>query len=300
METQTSFISDLYKKKSDYNNPDQATTLEQSLMKILIRKLIITILAIVFNSQYLQANAINDDSTFVGNSNDYVEDTLRIPSKDEIVASGIPNCAIPAQAYFECLKSDNANLWSELSVKESTLYSEWQDFDAYCFFVNPTMKRTDEYPLVDVWAHNANKRKSKLMYHQVDDSIDTRNVVGIDWMYGGKDHSEPILILSTIGTTQTCHYDYYTVIIDVLKDRIITLKGQKFVSILHIYDEILPAYAIGWNESYILTTTSDWKFGKKGDLLFSYLNIYDSNGSLIRKIALPIKNVPGPNEVDRK
>lgn len=34
METQTSFISDLYKKKSDYNNPDQATTQEQSLIQL--------------------------------------------------------------------------------------------------------------------------------------------------------------------------------------------------------------------------------------------------------------------------
>lgn len=268
-------------------------------MKILIRKLIITLLVIVFNSQYLQANAINDDSTFVGNSNDYVEDTLRIPSKDEIVASGIPNCAIPAKAYFECLKSGNANLWSELSMKESTLYSEWQDFDTYCFFVNPTMKRTDEYPLVDVWAYNANNRKSKLVYHQVDDSIDIRNVVGIDWMYGGKDHSEPILILSTIGTINA-HYDYNTIIINALTSKQKILKGHKFVSVMHIYDEILPAYAIGWNESYILTTTSDWKVVKKRDVLVSYLDIYDSYGSLIRRLALPIKNVPGPKEVDRK
>lgn len=34
METQTSFISALYKKKSDYNNPDQATTQEQSLIQL--------------------------------------------------------------------------------------------------------------------------------------------------------------------------------------------------------------------------------------------------------------------------
>lgn len=34
MGTQTSFISDLYKKKSDYNNPDQATTQEQSLIQL--------------------------------------------------------------------------------------------------------------------------------------------------------------------------------------------------------------------------------------------------------------------------
>ena len=34
METQTSFISALYKKKSDYNNPDQETTQEQSLIQL--------------------------------------------------------------------------------------------------------------------------------------------------------------------------------------------------------------------------------------------------------------------------
>ena len=34
METQTYFISALYKKKSDYNNPDQATTQEQSLIQL--------------------------------------------------------------------------------------------------------------------------------------------------------------------------------------------------------------------------------------------------------------------------
>lgn len=34
MGTQTSFISALYKKKSDYNNPDQATTQEQSLIQL--------------------------------------------------------------------------------------------------------------------------------------------------------------------------------------------------------------------------------------------------------------------------
>lgn len=34
MEAQTSFISALYQKKSDYNNPDQATTQEQSLIQL--------------------------------------------------------------------------------------------------------------------------------------------------------------------------------------------------------------------------------------------------------------------------
>lgn len=266
---------------------------------VFMNRLLVVILAINFIFANAQAVVTISDSTVLDTVSNDFGDSVRIPSKDEIVASGIPNCAIPTKAYFECLKSDNANLWSELSMKESTLYSEWQDYDAYCFFVNPTMKRTDEYPLVDVWAYNANKHKSKLVYHQVDDSIDIRNVVGIDWMYGGKDHSEPILILSTIGSINA-HYDYNTIIINALTSKQKILKGHKFVSVMHIYDEILPAYAIGWNESYILTTTSDWKVVKKRDVLVSYLNIYDSNGSLIRKLALPIKIVPEPNEIEQK
>ena len=34
MPANNTFISDLYKKKSDYNNPDQATTQEQSLIQL--------------------------------------------------------------------------------------------------------------------------------------------------------------------------------------------------------------------------------------------------------------------------
>jgi hypothetical protein len=258
-------------------------------------KKIFSIIIVLLYGFCLHAQSISQDS--LDALEDTVEtDTTSIPPKEVVLASGIPNGAIPAKAYFESLSSHYCNGWNEISMIESRLSSLWQDFDVYYFFVKPTAKRAWEYPLVDVWTYNANKHKSKLVYHQVDDSIDSRNVVGIDWMYGGKDHSEPILIMSTIGTTQTCHYDYYTVIIDVLKGRGITLKGHKFVSVLHIYDEILPAYAIGLNESYVITTTSDWKFGKKGDPLFSYLNIYDSKGSLIRKLALPVKKVPLPTE----
>ena len=258
-------------------------------IKMFIKRLIVIILAIVFHGEYLQANAINNDSVIVSNVSNDSDEAIRIPSKDEIVASGIPNCVMPAKAYFNSLNSHCVYLWNELDLKESALSSTWQDFDVYYFFVKPTMKKMDEFPLIDIWAYNATKRQSKLVYHQVDDSVDICNVVGIDWMYGGKAHSTPIMILSTIGTIQG-HYEYSTVIIDVLKGKVVSLKDQKLVSVLHLYDEMVPIWDVGLHESYILTTRSNWKL--KFDELVPYLYIFDCKGALVRKISLPIQSVP--------
>lgn len=249
-------------------------------------------LIILFSSCIcLHAHTFSQDSSNVLEDT-IKEDTIKIPTKEEVVASGIPAGAVPAKAYFAGLGSHCGDVWNEVAMIENRLFSQWQDYDVCYFFVNPMMNRVEEYPLVDIWAYNANKQKAILVYHQIDDSIDIRNIIGIDWMYGGKTKSEPIVILSTIGTTQTSHYDYNTVIINILTGKQVVLKEQKFVYVLHLYDEILLTYAIGSNESYILTTTSDYKNIKGKDFLIPNLSVYNSNGILVRRIPLPNQFIP--------
>lgn len=200
---------------------------------------------------------------------------------DVIVASGIPDSAIPAKAYFyhgDSIGKEEA--WTGRWLEQSCLTSEDQFFGTYYFFVKPTLWREFELPTIDIWVYDAVRKKSKLVYSQPDDEDNMLNISDMDFGFyitskdssflnpGSKESitlsvktAHPTIILSCFGEASTPHAVSSTMIINVENGAIRTLEGQKFVALMSTEDRALMAAEIGLSRSYIITT--DTKYDSK-------------------------------------
>ena len=218
------------------------------------------------NSTCIMNKAVrSDDGTF----------TETAITKESLYASGIPENAVPAKAFFVDDSISKEEAWSKKYINESCLKSYEQDFDTYYFFISQTRIREYESPLIDIWCYNAEEKTSKRVYHQFGNDNDIPNIVDIHWTYDivSKDtiiqapvskktfgvidkQPKPILILCQIQTLFTPHSSYNVELVDITSGKTIILKGEKFVSVFETDDTLLPATEIGLARRYILTTTS--------------------------------------------
>ncbi|MDY6269867.1 MAG: hypothetical protein SPL43_00580 [Prevotella sp.] len=258
-----------------------------NLIKIRIKKIIATKALLLLMSLLLATSSSaeiksNNDSTgnrirFALKVEDGAIDMNKLATRDEILSSGIPKNAIPAESYFTEQDIPENEAWSKIALEKSRIYSELQDFDDYYFFVEPIEERNLEHPLVDIWMYD-NKRHSACKIFQQDRNDSTSlNIIDLDWTYdiesvdsavesdeGGSIKikvykAKPILVISAIETCETPHLYYYTYIIDPSTNKSKIIEGQKFSGIFKPDDTGLMANEIGLTKGLIMTTTTEYK-----------------------------------------
>lgn len=236
-------------------------------------------------------------------------DMNKLVTRDEILSSGIPRNAIPAKSYFTEQDIPENEAWSKIALEKSRLYSEWQDFDDYYFFVEPIEERDLEHPLVDIWMYDNKKHSACKVFKQDRNDSTSLNIIDLDWTYdiesvdsaveaeeGGSIKikvykAKPILVISAIETCETPHPYYYTYIIDPSTNKSKIIEGQKFSGIFKPDDTGLMANEIGLTKGLIMTTTTDYKTKDihSWEPIISlvsvtpYINFYSLDGKLIKK-----------------
>lgn len=201
-----------------------------------------------------------------------------IISKKDIISAGIPEDCIPANIFFNSDATNYNQKWNIDILQSSSLYSDEQDFDSFCFFIVPTKEREEEMPLIDIWMYNINKKFGKMIYHQTDNNGNFVNIIGINWGYEISSHdstainsvsrekynvvkktARPIVILSTADDITTVHTSPSILIIDAENDKIKFLKNQQFVSLIKTDDRSLMDAEIGLGKTYIISTSTIYK-----------------------------------------
>lgn len=239
----------------------------------------------------------------------------------QFYACGLPKDAYPVAFYGEdSIPYNNLNdVQKREYLDKSNLVSGIQDFDSFCFFIQPIAGSEDEFSsFYNIWMYNeATKKISKIFSHHIGEYSEMQ-IDGVYWSYDIQDNDEiyktssgskgvmhhktatPVVVIAARNIPMTPHPIYLTVILNPLikKEKVIE---EKFISFMSINDSSLPVAEQELSRKVILTTTTttsskeipapkDADFAVR-NILYPSLNAYSTTGNSIGTLSLPHEEI---------